>query len=339
MINTYSNGVSGWFVILHYFATLALLLICFHLGLMEAVLHKLSLSQSDISYAMLLAILLSLVNIQLFRLKVTSVINSNAIKDAPDNDVVDAEQQVSIDRADMNERICYGVNIGGCILPIIFSLYLFRESAPDPYSALFLVIVVSAVVYPLSRVEGKRGLVINLFGAIVSSAIGGVLLGGDDYLAWAYMAAVLGTLIGGDLLHVVQLSRVRRSWRQGIFVGGAGLMDAIFLSGLFAMMAAEMVHDNEIFRVADQSAVLQYQQPKQVGWAFSENDINRSRNNPGIRNHHRKRNRTLVKENTSLSRINIEWIQNSMMDRINIDGPKQQTIRTGSPSGVSQPLS
>ncbi|MEH6628580.1 MAG: DUF1614 domain-containing protein [Motiliproteus sp.] len=190
-------------------------------------MHKLSLSQTEISYGMTLAILLSLINIRLVSIKVRSSIENSSFEEA------------------QNRRVWVGINLGGCIVPIFFALYLLDEHSFNPYSALILVVIVSAVVYPLSRVEGNRGLVINLFGAVASASIGGVLLGGEDYLVWAYMAAVLGTLIGGDLLHLAQFKHIRSAWKKGVFIGGAGLMDAIFLSGLFAMMAAEVVYQQQ----------------------------------------------------------------------------------------------
>ncbi len=228
---------------MHYLATLLLLFIFFHLGVMESVLHKLAITRTEISWAMALAILFSVVNVQIFRLRIRA------------EDDLPAREESGSSSAAPHVRIC--VNLGGCILPLFFILYLLDEHRAEPVAALLLVVLVSAVVYPLSRVEGRRGLVINLFGAVVSAALGGVLLGGEDYLVWAYMAAVLGTLIGGDLLHLTQLSRLKRAWRRGVFIGGAGLMDAIFLSGIFSMMAAEVVHQKQFLIVAHPEPVEQ----------------------------------------------------------------------------------
>jgi uncharacterized membrane protein len=199
---------------LHYLATLALLGIFFHTGVMASSFQKLGLSSTELGYAMMFAILLSLVNIQLFSLR-------------PARAEADAE------------RVRIGVNLGGCVVPLFFCLYLLSRFPLEPLSMLLLVAAVSMLVYPLSRVEGRRGLVIHLAGAILGSAVGAWLLVDDHYLVAAYCAGVLGTLIGGDLLHLTQLRRLRSAVTQGVFIGGAGLMDAIFLSGIFALFAAE----------------------------------------------------------------------------------------------------
>ncbi|MCW8885127.1 MAG: DUF1614 domain-containing protein [Motiliproteus sp.] len=241
---------------LHYLATLLTLFIFFYLGVMESVFHKLSLSQNEISYAMALAILLSLINIQLVSIRVKNATSQKETRDR------------------LSQKVRIGVNLGGCVVPLFFALYLLHERSVDPFYALLLVMVVSGVVYPLSRVEGNRGLVINLFGAVVSASLGGVILGGEDYLVWAYMAAVLGTLIGGDLFHLAQLKQVRRAWKEGVFIGGAGLMDAIFLSGLFAMMMAEVVHQQDLVSLAKQESPPQIIAESLVVGEFTHTNLN-----------------------------------------------------------------
>ena len=74
---------------------------------------------------------------------------------------------------------------------------------------------------------------------MVVAAVGALVLGGENYLVWAYTGAVLGTLIGGDLLHLPQLKQLVARTQGPILIGAGGVMDAIFLSGLLAMMTAE----------------------------------------------------------------------------------------------------
>lgn len=53
--------------------------------------------------------------------------------------------------------------------------------------------------------------------------------------ALAYVAGVLGTLVGADLLN---LPRIRKLGAPVASIGGAGTFDGIFLSGLIAVLIA-----------------------------------------------------------------------------------------------------
>ena len=51
----------------------------------------------------------------------------------------------------------------------------------------------------------------------------------------AYVAGTMGTLIGGDLLHV---RKVRRLAAPVASIGGAGTFDGVFLTGIIAVLLA-----------------------------------------------------------------------------------------------------
>ncbi|WP_370583990.1 DUF1614 domain-containing protein [Motiliproteus sp. SC1-56] len=208
--------------------TLALLGIFFYTGVMESAFHRLDLSADELGYAMALSILLSLINIQLFSLRpgASGPRGAGEIKSPL--------------------RVPVGINLGGCVTPLFFCFYLLHRYPFEPLPLVALVLAVATIVYPLSRVEKGQGLVVHLAGAILGASLGASLLEGEGYLVGAYCAAVLGTLIGGDLAHLAQLRHLRLAARRGIFIGGAGLMDAIFLSGLFALFAAEALHGGVI---------------------------------------------------------------------------------------------
>ena len=71
------------------------------------------------------------------------------------------------------------------------------------------------------------GLVVAAFAAIVLS--GGS--GGGEATAIAYVAGTMGTLIGADLLNLRNLKEMG----PGVMsIGGAGVFDGVFLSGIVA---------------------------------------------------------------------------------------------------------
>jgi len=201
---------------LRYLIAFLIFVVFFLMGVIERVIAQLSLNQAEIAIGMGIAIIGSLVALQLGTLSVTSDDNH------PDN-----------------REIPIGFNLGGVLIPLFYILYFSRDATFEFFPLALLILAVTAVVYPLTRIEKRVGSVIYLFGAVVVAAIGGLAMGGEHYLIWAYTCAVLGTLIGGDLLHLPQLKKLVQQSRGPILIGAGGIMDAIFLSGLLAMMTAE----------------------------------------------------------------------------------------------------
>lgn len=201
-------------------ATLLIFAIFSKLGTLDSVIDKLQISQQALAVGMGLATFGSLCCLQLFSLKASE----------------DPEEHSN---ASNPEPVRLGINLGGAIVPILFMLFFSRLDPPQFHQLILLTIVVCIVVYPMTRMDKQRGMVIYLFGAVLAAALGSLMLSPDNYLPLAYSAAMLGTLIGGDLLHLTQLRKLTQLNRETVFIGGGGVLDAIFLSGLFAMLTAE----------------------------------------------------------------------------------------------------
>ncbi len=184
------------------------------LGSLSSVIDKLQIDQKELAVGMALATFGSLLGLQLFSFK--------ARNGEPHS-----------------KPIRLGINLGGAVVPLVFLLFFSSLQSPSPQHVLLLTAVVTAVVYPMTRMDKKKGMVIYLFGAVIAAALGALVLDQENYLVLAYSAAVLGTLIGGDLLHLPQLKKLTQLSNQTVFIGGGGIMDAIFMSGLLAMLTAE----------------------------------------------------------------------------------------------------
>lgn len=200
---------------LRYLIAFLIFLVFFLMGAIEGVIGGLGLSQGEIAIGMGLAMVASMVALQL-----------GTFSWQPGE-----HQEV--------KEVPIGFNFGGVLIPLFFILYFSRDISFEWLQLALLVLGVIAVVYPLTRIEKRTGAVIYLFGAVAVSAVGGLAMGGEHYLVWAYTSAVLGTLIGGDLLHLPQLKRLVARANGPLLIGAEGVMDAIFLSGLLSMMTAE----------------------------------------------------------------------------------------------------
>lgn len=124
------------------------------------------------------------------------------------------------------------INLGGAVIPTLFSLYLLSEVAPVA-DALLATGVVAVVSRALARPVEGMGIAMPVFVAPLTSAGVAVLLAPEAAPPVAYISGSLGTLIGADLLHWPAIRRMRA---QMLSIGGAGVFDGVFLSGILAVL-------------------------------------------------------------------------------------------------------
>lgn len=139
------------------------------------------------------------------------------------------------------------VNVGGCIVPCLLSAwFLWQLHVTGMLGGwLALCVVISALVcYLLARPTPGIGIAIPVLLPPAVAALTAILLApnmpGHESVAprAAYMAGTLGTLIGADILHLLN----RRTWAMLdaplLSIGGAGTFDGIFLAGIIAVLLA-----------------------------------------------------------------------------------------------------
>lgn len=132
-------------------------------------------------------------------------------------------------------RTLIAVNVGGGLIPVLFSLHLVARLAPPVLSLLTAVAVVAAVSYLVSRPLPGVGIGMPVFVAPVVAALAALLLGPAQSAVFAYVGGTLGVLIGADLLRVRD---IRRMGTPLAAIGGAGTFDGIFMSGIVAVLLA-----------------------------------------------------------------------------------------------------
>ena len=125
------------------------------------------------------------------------------------------------------------VNLGGAVIPVVFSLYLLGRAPLWP--TLVAAAVVTAVAKALARPVPGVGISLPAFVPPVVAAAVALILAGDNAAPVAYIAGVWGTLTGADLLN---LHRLRELGAHVLSIGGAGVFDGIFLVGLVAALLA-----------------------------------------------------------------------------------------------------
>ena len=137
------------------------------------------------------------------------------------------------------ERLIIAVNIGGAVIPVLVAAVLvYHASMINPGllgEAVVSVAVVSAFSYAMSTyIEGIGIVVPGFILALIAGSTALLQAGtGLDAAAIAYASGSVGSLIGADIL---RLLRERKRLRGFLSIGGAGVFDGIYMTGLLALL-------------------------------------------------------------------------------------------------------
>lgn len=134
------------------------------------------------------------------------------------------------------------VNIGGCVIPALVALFEFALVLSVGRYVVWSVAVISCVNVLVCYYVARpiRGIGVAMPGFVspgVAISLSWLLLWGPQYdgirPAVAFIAGVAGPLVGADLLHLRDFTRVS----VGVLsIGGAGTFDGIVLSGIVAAL-------------------------------------------------------------------------------------------------------
>ena len=125
------------------------------------------------------------------------------------------------------------VNVGGCIIPALFSVYLLFHGNPGVSDALLATGVVTIISFMFSRTIPGLGVGMPILIAPVSAATVAILLNPEYSAPLAYIAGTMGVLVGADLLRLTDIGRIGAPLAS---IGGAGTFDGIFITGVVAVL-------------------------------------------------------------------------------------------------------
>jgi uncharacterized membrane protein len=139
------------------------------------------------------------------------------------------------------------VNLGGCIIPLAISLDLLRRHKATVPRAALGVLVVAVITYLVARPIANEGIVLPFWLSPTLAAAAGLMLarGYDKAPSLAYISGTIGTLLGADIFNLFTpgvlpvLSPIGEQTRPLVLsIGGAGVFDGIFLTGILAVLFA-----------------------------------------------------------------------------------------------------
>jgi uncharacterized membrane protein len=215
-------------------AALVLLLLLPYLfaGLMTSALAKLHISHAAAGQLVLAIILGGFINIPITRLSQPQELAANPLA------------MYGLDRLFPHlqrqpHQIVIAVNVGGCIIPLGIAIYQLSYIAAQKPELLWktgiAVGVVTIVCYLLARPVPGVGIAMPGFVPPLVSTAAALLLAPGEAPPVAFVAGVVGSLVGADLLHLADVRRIGTGMAS---IGGAGTFDGIVLSGIIAAYLA-----------------------------------------------------------------------------------------------------
>jgi len=206
---------------------LSLLLVFVQLGLISITLAKLGLSPNSAMTLLLVSVTGSLINVPLFKIEA----------ERPPHPPIPS-RLLSLLRLRMppfTGQTTIAMNVGGCMVPIIFSLYLLLNNPLPMLDVLLAIAIVSGISYFSSRPIPGLGIGMPILVAPLMAAAVALLINPEMSAPLAYIGGTLGVLIGADLL---RLKDIRRMGTPVAAIGGAGTFDGIFITGIIAVILA-----------------------------------------------------------------------------------------------------
>jgi len=212
--------------LLLFLLALLLLLAVVHVGVISITFGKLGLTRESAFFLLFSSLFGSLINIPLFTIKSETAIQ---VPDVPVSSMLRPYLKY------MSGRTLIAVNVGGCLIPAGFSIYLFSTQPLMLYEVLTGISVVALVSYLYSFPVKGTGIGMPMLIAPVFAAIIAIILNSEFSAPLAYISGTMGVLIGADLLNFRHITRMGAMIAS---IGGAGTFDGIFMTGILAVLLA-----------------------------------------------------------------------------------------------------
>ncbi|AKB80978.1 hypothetical protein MSBR3_0400 [Methanosarcina barkeri 3] len=140
------------------------------------------------------------------------------------------------------------INVGGAIVPLIISAHLVLTRRVSASKAGAGILVVALITYVLAQPVAGKGIVLPFWVSPVLAVICSLVLlrGYCGAPSLAYISGSIGTLLGADVMNILTpgvlpaLSPVGLQTSKSLVlsIGGAGVFDGIFLTGILAVLFA-----------------------------------------------------------------------------------------------------
>lgn len=214
------------FLLILFFALLAVFVVMVELRILAYAYRKIGVAPRYMFAILVLSLLGGHVNIPLYSVPVARLV--------PPEEVTLFGRTYIVPPAIEAGATVVAINVGGALLPILLSLYLFIRSEVRG-RMLIGVAVVAILVHSLATIVPGVGIAVPMVLPPLAAAGVGLLLAFRRAPPVAYVSGSMGTLIGADIMN---LGRVTELGAPIISIGGAGTFDGVFLTGIIAGLLA-----------------------------------------------------------------------------------------------------
>jgi uncharacterized membrane protein len=205
---------------------LVLMVLVFELRILSYAYRKIGVPARYMFVVMLVSLLGSHFNIPLFEMRVTPV--------PPPADTTRFGRTYVPPPVVQRGSTIVAINVGGALVPLVLSLYLFLRFRMRVRMLLGTAIV-AVIVHALARIVPGVGIAVPMFLPPIAAAVVSLALAYRQAPPLAYVAGSMGALIGADLWN---LPRIAEIGAPVVSVGGAGTFDGVFLTGIIAGLLA-----------------------------------------------------------------------------------------------------
>lgn len=130
------------------------------------------------------------------------------------------------------------VNVGGALIPTAVSIYLLcRAASATIFYSIIGVAIVALITHAAARPVKGVGIVTPALIPPIAAALIAIILQPSSAQTIAYVAGVLGTLIGADLSNLRAIPELGAPVAS---IGGAGTFDGVFLTGIIAVLLTRL---------------------------------------------------------------------------------------------------
>jgi uncharacterized membrane protein len=143
------------------------------------------------------------------------------------------------------------VNLGGAIIPLVISVHLVLSRRVSALKAAIGIVIVTILTYHLAMPVPNQGIVLPFWIPPALAAICGLVLarGYQGAPALAYISGSIGTLLGADIMNLLTPGVIPAlspaaappARQMVLSIGGAGVFDGIFLTGVLAVLFAAFI--------------------------------------------------------------------------------------------------
>jgi uncharacterized membrane protein len=207
---------------------LGFLLAIVQIGALTIAFDKLGLTTNSAFLLLFASLFGSAINVPLFTVKAHRLAPATALSPP-------LRRLLRQHAREFRGRTLVAVNVGGCLIPAAFSVYLlFRQ--PLPWTEVLLATgAIAALSRFVSRPLPGVGIGMPILIPPVAAAALALLIDSERSAALAYISGTLGVIVGADLL---RLPDIRHLGTPFASIGGAGTFDGIFVTGIVAVLLA-----------------------------------------------------------------------------------------------------